>query len=166
MKKTLTLIALSAVLLTALTGCSGSAENNSASENESSIEQSADNSSETEEVSENVADESSHELSVEVSENSTVSDVSNEDSANSSPMTAEQSTLTVYVLEVSEGCMKGESIPAEEGSSEVVKTVTIYNDNINTEDITEGMVVTITYTGELSPNGEEYTVNADAFETL
>lgn len=156
MKKTLALIALSAMLLTALTGCSGSAENNSQSGNESSIEQSADNSSKTEETSENSADESSNELSIEVSESS----------VNNSDVVAEQSTLTVYVLEVSEGSMKGESIPEEEGSDEIAKTITIYNDNINTKDISKGMVVTITYTGELSPNGEEYTVNADAFESL
>ncbi|MGN0538137.1 MAG: hypothetical protein ACI4M3_09195 [Acutalibacteraceae bacterium] len=148
MKKTLTLLALSAVLLTALTGCSGSSENNSKSGNESSIEQSADNSSKTEEISESSSDETS------------------ESSVNNSNVVAEQSTLTVYVLEVSEGSMKGESIPEEEGSDEIAKTITIYNDNIHTEDISKGMVVMITYTGELSPNGEEYTVNADSFEAL
>lgn len=132
MKKTLTLLVLSAVLLTALTGCSSSSENNS----------------------------------VEVSENSSVSDESNVSSVNNSNVVAGQSTLTVYVLEVSEGSIKGETLPEEEGSDEIAKTVTVYNDNIHTEDIAKGMVVMITYTGELSQNGEEYTVNADSFEAL
>ncbi len=162
MKKKFIFIVVTGMLFAALTGCSGTVENSNTSKNENSIQQSEG--SKVGETSENSANSESsvQEGNTETNEDSTVSEASSDNST----ITDGQSTLTVYVLEVSEGSMKGESIPGEEGSEEDIKTITIYNENINTEDISEGMVVTIIYTGDLKANGEEYTVNADSFETL